>query len=69
MHTLLPTRLPLREFYRRFSYLYLAAFRRNPWRMRRVLAPFTDIARIVARGIRCNFALRAIYKDYPRAMW
>ena len=69
MHTLLPTRLPLREFYRRFSGLYVSAFRRNPWRMRRIHPPLWDILSIIGRGIRCNFALRAIYKDYPRALW
>ncbi len=69
MHTLLPTKLPLREFYRRFAFLYLASFRKNPWRMRGIFPPLVDIARAVARGIRCNFALRAIYKDYPRALW
>ncbi len=69
MHTLLPTRLPLKEFYRRFAWLYLLSFRRNPWRMRRVRAPLGEIARLIARGVRCNFALRAIYRDYPRELW
>jgi radical SAM superfamily enzyme YgiQ (UPF0313 family) len=69
MHTLLPTRLPLREFYRRFAGLYVLSFRRNPWRARRVRAPLSEIARLVGRGLRCNFALRAIYQDYPRELW
>jgi radical SAM superfamily enzyme YgiQ (UPF0313 family) len=69
MHTLLPTRLPLREFYRRFADLYVAGFRRNPWRLRGVWPPLMQIARVIGRGVRCNFALRAIYRDYPRALW
>ncbi len=69
MHTLLPTRLPLREFYSRFANLYLASFRRNPWRTRKVRSPITEIVRIVGRGVLCDRALRAIYKDYPRELW
>ncbi len=69
MHTLLPTKLPLNEFYRYFSLLYLFAFRGNPWRANRVRAPLGDALRLIGKGVRCGFALRRIYRDYPRALW
>jgi radical SAM superfamily enzyme YgiQ (UPF0313 family) len=65
MHTLLPTRLPLPEFYRYFSLLYLFAFRKNPWRINRVRAPWRDIARLLVQGALCGHALRTIHRDYP----
>lgn len=69
MHTLLPTKLPLNEFYRYFSLLYLFAFRGNPWRANKVRAPVRDVVRMLAKGARCGYALRHIYRDYPRVLW
>lgn len=68
MHTLLPTRLPLNDFYRYFSLLYLFGFRQNPWRSRRIKVPFRDLLRMFVAGARCGHALRTIYKDYPKAL-
>jgi radical SAM superfamily enzyme YgiQ (UPF0313 family) len=69
MHTLLPTKLPLNEFYRYFSLLYLFAIRGNPWRANRVRPPLRDMLQLLWRGMRCGYALRHIYRDYPRALW
>ena len=69
MHTLLPTKLPLRRFYRYFSLLYLFAFRGNPWRANRVRPPLRDLLHLFAKGASCGYALRNIYRDYPRALW
>lgn len=69
MHTLLPTRLPLNEFYRYFSLLYLFAFRSNPWRARRIRAPWRDMLRMFRSGALCGYALRTIYKDYDPKLW
>lgn len=69
MHTLLPTKLPLNEFYRYFSLLYLFAIRGNPWRANRVRPPLRDVLQLLWRGMRCGYALRHIYRDYPRALW
>jgi radical SAM superfamily enzyme YgiQ (UPF0313 family) len=68
MHTLLPTRLPLNRFYRYFSLLYLLSLRRNPWRARRIRVPLRDFLRLVIAGVRCGYALRTIYKYYPKAI-
>lgn len=69
MHTILPTKLPLNTFYRYFSLLYLFGFRQNPWRKRRIRAPFRDIVRMFVSGAQCGYALRTIYKDYDKSLW
>lgn len=69
MHTILPTKLPLKQFYRYFSLLYLFGFRQNPWRTRRIKAPFRDVMRVFVSGARAGQALRTIYKEYPPSMW
>ncbi len=69
MHTLLPTRLPLNQFYRYFSLLYLFAFRQNPWRAKKIKVPLRDLLRLIAGGCRCGWTLRHIYKDYDRRLW
>jgi hopanoid C-3 methylase len=69
MHTLLPTRLPLNEFYRYFSLLYLFAFRQNPWRAKRIRAPWRDMLRMFRSGALSGYALRSIYRDYDRKLW
>ncbi len=69
MHTILPTKLPLNEFYRYFSLLYLFAFRSNPWRRNKIKAPWRDIARLLVSGAKSGWALRTIYRDYERKLW
>jgi radical SAM superfamily enzyme YgiQ (UPF0313 family) len=69
MHTILPTKLPLNTFYRYFSLLYLFGFRRNPWRVRHIRAPFRDLVRMFVSGAQCGYALRTIYKDYDKSRW
>jgi radical SAM superfamily enzyme YgiQ (UPF0313 family) len=69
MHTILPTKLPLKTFYRYFSLLYLFGFRHNPWRSRRIKAPFRDLVRVFISGARCGHALKTIYKEYDRSRW
>ena len=67
MHTLLPTTLPLKTFYRYFSLLYLYAFRDNPWRRDRIGAPLGEKIRFLRNGLRFGWALRNIHKDYRSA--
>lgn len=69
MHTILPTKLPLRTFYRYFAILYLFGTRHNPWRARRIKAPLRDVCRMFVNGARCGYALHTIYKDYDRSLW
>jgi radical SAM superfamily enzyme YgiQ (UPF0313 family) len=64
MHTLLPTRVPLKMFYRYLSLLWLFSSRHNPWRMNKVKVPLWDLARFMYHGMRYGWSVRNIYKDY-----
>jgi radical SAM superfamily enzyme YgiQ (UPF0313 family) len=64
MHTLLPTRVPLKLFYRYLSLLWLFSSRYNPWRKNKVKAPLRDLARFMYHGMRYGWSVRNIYKDY-----
>lgn len=65
MHTLLPTNLPLRQFYRYFSDLYITALRANPLRLNKIRVPYRDIIRALVTGTRFVVSLRKMYQDYP----
>ncbi len=69
MHTVLPTRLPLRRFYQHFGRLNQLALRSNPLRMRKVKMPPRDLIRAIVGGTRYIFSLYNIYKDYPNEIW
>ncbi len=64
MHTILPTRLPLRQFYQHFSDLYSSALRYNPLRVNKVRYPLRELIKVVFLGIKFVVATRTIYKDY-----
>ncbi len=64
MHTILPTRMPLREFYKHFGHLTELALRSNPLRINKVRVPFKDFIRAIAAGTKYIIALQLIYKDY-----
>ena len=64
MHTILPTRLPIRRFYQHFSDLYGTAFRSNPLRLNKVKFPLRELGIVISRGFKYVFALRALYKEY-----
>jgi hypothetical protein len=64
MHTILPTRLPLKKFYRHFAHLTELALRANPLRVNKIKVPFRDFIRAIVRGTKYIIALRLIYRDY-----
>lgn len=64
MHTILPTHLPLRKFYKHFSRLTELALRANPLRVNKIKVPFKDFIRAIIRGTRYIIALQLIYRDY-----
>lgn len=64
MHTILPTRLPLRKFYRRFAFLTATALRLNPLRVNRIKVPFKDFLRALDCGAKYIYAQHMIYRDY-----
>ncbi len=63
-HTVLPTRLPLKQFYQHFARLAMIALRANPLRVNRVKVPRTEILRAIVTGTKYIFALKAIHRDY-----
>jgi len=69
MHTLLPTRLPLRRFYQHFGRISALGLRHNPLRLNRVRVPLRELFRLIREGFAYVFSLYRIYKDYPPAMW
>ncbi len=69
MHTILPTRLPMKRFYRYFALLYLFAFRKNPWKANGLKVPLRDLLRLFSAGIRCGWALHNIYREYDKKLW
>lgn len=69
MHTILPTRLPLKQFYRYFALLYLFAFRKNPWKANGIKVPLRDFFRLFSAGARCGWELRNIYRAYDKKLW
>ena len=67
MHTLLPTKLPLKKFYRQFASLWGCAARNSPLLQNRVRVPFSDFLRFFYRGFWFGYSLQYIYKDYRRS--
>ncbi len=64
LHTLLPTRLPLKRFYGHFAEIYGIAFRANPLRHNRTRYPLREFFTIVSRGFKYVVALRNLYREY-----
>ena len=69
MHSILPTKLPLRTFYKHFGRLSAIALRANPLRMNKVKVTLKDLLRAIIGGTKYIFSLYLIYKDYPPKMW
>lgn len=64
MHTILPTRLPLKQFYRHFGRLTIVALRVNPLRANRIRIPVREFIRMFIMATRYVFSLHGIYRDY-----
>ena len=65
MHSVLPTRLPLKQFYRHFGRLTSLALRANPMRGSGIRVPFWEFVRAIVVGTKYIFSLQGIYRDYP----
>jgi len=64
MHTILPTRMPLRRFYLNLALLWMFAARNNPWRRNKVKMRLGDVVRLMAVGASYCWTVLNIYKDY-----
>ena len=69
MHTILPTRLPLREFYRHFSQLTVRAMSRNPLRVHRIPVSPLEILKIIWQTKRYVGEQKRMWRDYDRKYW
>jgi radical SAM superfamily enzyme YgiQ (UPF0313 family) len=65
MHSILPTRLPLKQFYQHFGRLTSIALRANPLRVNRIRVPFRELIRAIVVGTQYVFALQNMHRDYP----
>ena len=64
MHSILPTRLPLKQFYQHFGRLTSIALRANPLRVNRIRVPFREVLRAIVMGTKYIFSLKGLYRDY-----
>jgi hopanoid C-3 methylase len=64
MHTLLPTKMPLKKFYRQLSMLWLFAARNSPLIRNKLKVPFKDRLRFWYSGFWYGYSVQHIYKDY-----
>jgi radical SAM superfamily enzyme YgiQ (UPF0313 family) len=69
LHTILPTKLPLKRFYRYFAILYALGSAHFPPRVNKVRVPFRDFVRVIAGGIQFGWYIRRLYRDYDRKYW
>jgi hopanoid C-3 methylase len=69
IHTILPTKLPLRRFYKYFAILYAMGAARIPARVNKVKMPLRDHVRFVAAGFRFGRQLMTMHKRYDRKHW
>jgi radical SAM superfamily enzyme YgiQ (UPF0313 family) len=69
MHPLVPTRLPLREYARRFAALAAEGTARTPRRLKSQPAPPLDLLRAVRADRLYYRGFRYLYRDYPRGLW
>ena len=69
LHTILPTRLPLKQFYRYFTILYGLGAAQIPSKVNKVRAPLRDITRFLFGGVKLASYLFNLYKDYDRKYW
>lgn len=64
MHTILPTRLPLKDFYRHFAQLTIRAMSRNPVRVNRTPVKFRELIKLVWMTGRYIRTQRNLWRDY-----
>lgn len=69
LHTILPTKLPLKRYYRYFSLLYALGAAHIPARVNRVKAPARDVMKVLWGGVKFGWHVRRLYRDYDRKYW
>lgn len=69
LHTILPTKLPLKKFYRYFSLLYAFGAAQIPPRVNKVKVPARDVLRFIGGGMKFGWQMYHLYRDYDRKYW
>lgn len=69
LHTILPTKLPLRRFYRYLSILYGLGAAQIPPRVNKVKVPFRDLVKFLLGGVKFGWHLYHSYRYYDRKYW
>jgi len=69
LHTILPTRLPLKKFYQYFTILYGLGAARIPAKVHKAKVPLGDSARFFFQGVKFSYNLYHLYKKYDPKYW
>ncbi|MCK5879242.1 MAG: radical SAM protein, partial [Holophagae bacterium] len=69
IHTILPTQLPLKTFYRYFAILYAKGAANIPAKVNKVKIPVRDQIRFVVAGMKFGWHLMTLYRRYDRKYW
>jgi hopanoid C-3 methylase len=69
LHTLLPTRLPLKDFYRYFTILYAMGAYRIPAKVNKVKIPLRDHLKFVLDSIKFGWNMYHMYREYDKKYW
>ncbi len=69
LHTILPTKLPLKRFYKYFAILYALGAWQTPARTNKIMPPVKDFLKFIFGGIKLGWHLVRMHKDYDRKYW
>ena len=69
LHTILPTKLPLKKFYRYFTILYGMGAWRMPAKANHVKTPLRDKIKFLAQGAKFGWHMLRMYREYDKKYW
>ena len=69
LHTILPTKLPLRRFYKYFAILYALGAAKIPARANGLRVPLRDRVKFFSGGVKFGWQMLHMYREYDRKYW
>jgi hopanoid C-3 methylase len=69
IHTILPTKLPLKTFYKYFSLLYAFGSAHIPARTNRIIVPLKEFYKLFAGAVKFGWIVKRLYRRYDTAYW
>ncbi len=69
IHTILPTKLPLKRFYRYLAILYARSAPHNLVRANKMKLSPKELLRFIWAGIKLGWVIKRIYRKYDRKYW